>query len=249
MSSLGIYSLPTRITRMPRRRRGPLIRLTLKRALLAPLVALVGFHTGFFLVISFFCLLYSFVNPPVTTLMIYRSFVSRYPMREVRFVPLTKIPRYVQRMFVKIEDNTFYQHPGIDLKSIKEAYQINQSLGYVYYGGSTITQQLARTLFLTPNRTYLRKYLEALIAIEMDLLMSKQRILELYINYIEYGKGVYGIGAAARYHFQKKVSQLTVDEYRRLVTIVASPLKYNMANFTRRRALSERYEYLLNAFP
>ena len=116
-------------------------------------------------------------------------------------------------------------------------------------GGSTITQQLARTLFLNPERTYLRKYLEAIVALELDLLLSKRRILELYVNTIEYGKGVYGIGAAARHHFRKSIGKLSLDQYRRLVTIVASPLRYDTTNFGRRRALSWRYEYLLRNFP
>jgi hypothetical protein len=83
----------------------------------------------------------------------------------------------------------------------------------------------------------------------MDLLLSKRRILELYVNYIELGRGIYGIGAAAEYHFGKPAESLDLDEYRRLVTLVASPLRYTMADFSRRRALSWRYNYLLQAFP
>ena len=152
-------------------------------------------------------------------------------------------------MFVKIEDSTFYEHPGIDPVAIRDAIRVNRQLGYIYYGGSTITQQLARTLFLNPERTYLRKYLEAIVALELDLLLSKRRILELYVNTIEYGKGVYGIEAAARHHFRKSIGKLSLDQYRRLVTIVASPLRYDTTNFGRRRALSWRYEYLLRNFP
>jgi hypothetical protein len=88
-----------------------------------------------------------------------------------------------------------------------------------------------------------------LAALEVDLLLSKRRTLELYVNYIELGKGIYGIGAAAEYHFGQPAARLGLDEYRRLVTIAASPLRYTMANFTRRRILSARYDYLLKAFP
>jgi hypothetical protein len=95
----------------------------------------------------------------------------------------------------------------------------------------------------------LRKYAEAWAALEMDLLLPKRRILELYLNSIEFGPGVYGIGAAARYHFGKSAARLERDEFRRLAVIVASPLRYNTHDFLRRRALAERYAYLVAAFP
>jgi membrane peptidoglycan carboxypeptidase len=225
------------------------VRFTLRKALGTVLAILLAFHAALLLLVGACSLLYSFINPPLTTLMLYRRLVDGYPIRPLRYVPLARVPSYAQRMFVKVEDYTFYQNPGIDLKAIRDAYRINRRLGRIYYGGSTITQQLARTLFLTPQRMYLRKYAEALAALEMDLLLGKLRLLELYVNYIELGKGVYGIGAAAEYHFGKPAGRLDLDEYRRLVTIVASPLRYTMADFTRRRALSERYNYLLQAFP
>ncbi len=236
---------------LPLRRRPRELRIRLRpgRVAAACLLALPAFHAGFVLLIGAFSLLYAFATPPATSLMVYRSLVDHYPARRMQYVPLAKLPRFVPRMFVKIEDSTFYDHAGIDPVAVRDAIRINRQLGYIYYGGSTITMQLARTLFLTPERTYLRKYLEAIVALEMDLLLSKARILELYINTIEYGKGVYGIGAASRHHFHRTVGKLTVDEYRRLVTIVASPLKYDTQSFTRRRALSWRYEYLLRNFP
>jgi monofunctional biosynthetic peptidoglycan transglycosylase len=164
-------------------------------------------------------------------------------------VPLSAVPRYAQLMFVRLEDNTFYEHPGVELRALREAWRANRVLGYVYRGGSTIPMQLARTLWLTQNRTYLRKYAEAWAALEMDLLLPKRRILELYLNSIEFGPGVYGIAAAARWHFGKSAAKLDRDEFRRLAVIVASPLRYDTHNFLRRRALAERYAYLVAAFP
>ena len=225
------------------------VRIGLRQALGTVLAVLLAFHAALLLLVGAFSLLYSFVNPPLTALMLYRRLVDGYASQPLRYVPLSRVPRYAQRMFINVEDYTFYQNPGIDLKAILEAYRINRRLGHIYYGGSTITQQLARTLFLTPRRTYLRKYSELLAALEMDLLLSKRRTLELYVNYIELGKGIYGIGAAAEYHFGQPAARLGLDEYRRLVTIAASPLRYTMANFTRRRILSARYDYLLKAFP
>jgi membrane peptidoglycan carboxypeptidase len=225
------------------------VRLGLRKALGTVLAVLLAFHAALFLLVGAFSLLYSFVNPPFTALMIYRRLVDGYASHPLRYVPLSRVPRYAQRMFINIEDWTFYQNPGIDLKAILEAYRLNRRLGHIYYGGSTITQQLARTLFLTPQRTYLRKYAELWAALEMDLLLGKRRVLELYVNYIELGKGIYGIGAAAEYHFGRPAAHLGLDEYRRLVTIAASPLRYTMSNFARRRILEARYEYLLQAFP
>ena len=195
------------------------------------------------------CGLYSVANPPISGLMMYRSLVSDHRIQPVHYVPLNKVPRDVQRMFVKVEDYTFYDHHGLDLQAIRDAYHLNRRLGRVYWGGSTITQQLARTLFLTPQRTYLRKYLEAIAALEMELVLSKSRILELYINSIEFGKGVFGFGTAAMHYYGKPVVKLTRDEARRLVALVASPIRYNVDTLSSSRALAERYRYLQQAFP
>jgi len=211
--------------------------------------AALGFHAALWVLVAVASLLLSFVNPPVSSLMLGRSFHGGGPSRPLEFVPLASLPRYAQLMFVRLEDNTFYQHPGVELRALREAWQVNRALGYVYRGGSTIPMQLARTLWLSQNRTYLRKYAEAWAALELDLLLSKRRILELYLNGIEFGPGVYGIGAAARYHFGKSAARLERDEFRRLAVIVASPLRYDPHSFLRRRALAERYAYLLAAFP
>jgi monofunctional biosynthetic peptidoglycan transglycosylase len=153
-------------------------------------------------------------------------------------------------MFVAVEDYTFYQHHGVDLQAIRDAQRMNRQLGRIYHGGSTITMQLARTLFLTPNRTYVRKYFEVIAALTMETVLSKERILELYVNTIEFGRGVYGIRAAALAHYGKTdPARLTTDQLRRLVTIVASPLFYDVDTFVRKRALAERYEFLVSVFP
>jgi membrane peptidoglycan carboxypeptidase len=152
-------------------------------------------------------------------------------------------------MLVRLEDYTFYQHHGIDLQAIKDAARVNRIIGRPLYGGSTITQQLARTLYLTPDKSYARKYVEAILALCMEMVLRKERILELYFNYVEWGPGVYGIGAAAAYHYGKDVRSLTVDEYRRLLTLLSSPLRYGVTSFERSRLLAERYSYLVTTFP
>jgi monofunctional biosynthetic peptidoglycan transglycosylase len=215
--------------------------------LLAKLV-LYG-HGALVALILFFCLLYSVVNPPVTPLMFYRKLHNGYSMKRGEYHALPRIPAKLQNMVVKIEDYKFYEHPGIDFEALLNAYQQNRRIGRIRYGGSTLTMQLARTVFLLPNQTYLRKYFEVLIALEMDLVMKKNRILELYLNYCEWGRGVYGVDAAARYYYRKKVKNLSTDECRRLVTILASPLRYDVNNFFSRRSMVRRYEYLLARFP
>jgi monofunctional biosynthetic peptidoglycan transglycosylase len=207
------------------------------------------FHACLFFLTLAACVALARWNPPATSLMAYRSLTSSGRIQPLRFVPLRQIPRSVQLMFIRLEDRKFYSHAGIDPAAIRDAYRLNKSIGYALYGGSTIPQQLARTLFLTPRKTYFRKYVEALIAVEMDLILKKERILELYLNYIEWGKGVYGIGAASVASYGRPPASLSVDEFRRLVTILPNPLRFNTDTFARSRQMAERYRYLVEHFP
>lgn len=211
--------------------------------------AVVGAHWLLLVVVIASSLAWSFVRPPATLLMAYRWASTGTPVRSLRYVPLEKVPRTVRTMLVRLEDYTFYEHHGIDFAAIKDAIRVNRIVGWPMYGGSTITQQLARTLYLTPHKSYLRKYLEAIIALTMEPILGKERILELYLNYVEWGPGVWGIGAAAAYHFGKDARSLTVDEYRRLLTLLSSPVRYGVWNFDRNRLLAERYAYLVSRFP
>jgi monofunctional biosynthetic peptidoglycan transglycosylase len=192
--------------------------------------AVIACHAAFFIIMAFACLLLSRWNPPVTALMIYRGFTGGSLAKPLAFIPLRQIPK-------------------IDLGAIRDAYRVNKAIGYVYAGASTIPQQLARTLFLSPRKTYFRKYVEALISIEMDFFLSKDRILELYLNYIEWGSGVFGIGAASSFYYQTKPAHLTLDEQRRLAAILTNPLRYNVSTFTKSRQMAGRYQYLLDKFP
>ncbi len=225
----------------PARIAGKLTRFLLGGLLLA--------HAALFLIILVASLALLRWNPPVTALMIWRHATVHQTARPVHFVPLRQIPRVVRNMVVRLEDFHFYSHRGIDLGAIRDAYYVNKSIGYPLYGGSTIPQQLARNLFLTPRKTYLRKYSEAFIAVEMSLILPKERILELYLNCIEWGKGIYGIGAASRYYFGTSVSGLSLDDLRRLVTIITNPIRFNVDTFTKSHQMRERYAYLLSRFP
>jgi monofunctional glycosyltransferase len=188
-------------------------------------------------------------NPPFTALMVYRGFTANQWAQPVRFVPLRQIPRVVRSMVVRLEDYRFYQHWGVDLGAIRDAWNINESIGRTVVGGSTIPMQLARNLFLTPRKTYFRKYLEAIIAAEMDLILPKDRILELYLNCIEWGRGIYGIGAASAYYYRMGTAVLSLDQLRRLVTIITNPVRYNVLTFQKSAQMAERYSYLVSRFP
>ena len=225
----------------PARIAGKLVRVLLAGAVLA--------HIVLFLLVLVTSLVLLHWNPRETALMVYRGITVHQKPLPVRFVPLREIPRVARRMVIRLEDFHFYSHLGIDLGAIRDAYLVNRSIGYPLYGGSTIPQQLARNLFLTPRKTYLRKYSEAFIALEMDLLLPKDRILELYLNYIEWGKGIYGIGAASHHYFGTGVAGLSLDELRRLVTIITNPIRFNVDTFQKSRQMRERYAYLVSRFP
>jgi monofunctional glycosyltransferase len=206
-------------------------------------------HAALLVCVLFASLFLLHGNPPFTALMVYRAVTDHQKAQPVRFVPLRQIPRVARSMVVRLEDYRFYQHRGVDLGAIREAWNINKSLGRTVVGGSTIPMQLARNLFLTPRKTYFRKYSEAIIAVEMDLILPKDRILELYLNCIEWGRGIYGIGAASASSYKTGVSVLGLDQLRRLVTIITNPVRYNVQTFGKSAQMAERYAYLVSRFP
>lgn len=192
--------------------------------------------------------LYKYVNPPVTGIQLYRAVFYRWPKEKMRYLPLKKVPSRVRNMIVRVEDGTFFQHKGVLPAAIKHAWNLNKNLGKPLYGGSTITMQTARTLFLVPEKSYLRKYLEVILAFEMEWILGKDRIFELYLNNAEWGKGVYGIEAASFYHYKKSVSKLSTDQAIRLVTLLSSPIKYGPYTVNKSAILAQRYAYLRSRF-
>ena len=151
-------------------------------------------------------------------------------------------------MTVRVEDGDFFEHHGILLPALKNAFKLNAKFGAPIYGGSTITMQTARTIFLVPEKSYIRKYLEIITALEMEVILGKDRILELYFNYAEWGKAVFGIEAASRFHFKKSSGALARDEAIRLITLLSSPIRYGPWNFQKNGILRGRYEYLTQRF-
>jgi len=145
----------------------------------------------------------------------------------MRWRPLTQMPPALIHALLSSEDEKFYQHAGFDLDTILYALKKDWELKRFAVGGSTLTQQLARTLFLSSDKNVLRKLKEAVITVWLEQTLSKRRILELYLNVVEWGRGIYGAEAAAQYHFHKPVHELTVDECVALVAILPSPRRWS----------------------
>ena len=145
---------------------------------------------------------------------------------EYSVVPLEMISPSFIHAVIAVEDGGFYRHTGIDWNALENAYKRNERAGKVRFGGSTITMQLAKNLFLSSDRSYLRKIKEAILTFRLEKQLSKKRILELYLNIIELGDGVFGAEAGAHHYFGKAASALTRDEAVNLAAIIASPLKH-----------------------
>ncbi len=187
-------------------------------------------------------------NPPVTALMDTRQAQAEAQGRSVRrqwvWMPLSRISPYLRQAVVAAEDASFFTHEGFDWEGIKEAATYNLEAGELKRGGSTITQQLAKNLYLSSERSLFRKAREALITRSLEQQLTKERILELYLNVAEWGQGVYGAEAAARHHFKKSARDLTPDEAAWLAAILPSPRRYDPIRKT--TAMTRRHERILN---
>jgi penicillin-binding protein 1A len=145
-------------------------------------------------------------------------------------VPLSQIPRHLTEAVIAIEDQSFFEHRGVDIKAIVRAAVRNVSAGKYVEGASTITQQLAKTLFLTPEKTLKRKVHEALLALQLERRYTKQEILQLYLNQIYFGSGAYGVASAARIFFGKTLDQLTLAECALIAAMPRAPSRYSPLN-------------------
>lgn len=156
------------------------------------------------------------------------------PRRVQRWVPYGRISPQLVRAVLVTEDSAFWRHDGLDYQQIKESLEVNLERGEFARGASTITQQLAKNLYLSPSKNPVRKVRELLIARRLEHELPKQRILELYLNVIEWGNGVYGAEAAARTYFGKPASQLDAAESALLAAAIANPRQMNPGNPTGR---------------
>jgi monofunctional biosynthetic peptidoglycan transglycosylase len=186
-------------------------------------------------------------NPTSTNLMESRQRqakeLGRQTPRQWIWVPLARISPHLQRAVIAAEDASFLSHEGFDWEGIKDAAWQNLETGEMNRGGSTITQQLAKNLYLSPERSLFRKAREALITRSLEHHLTKERILELYLNVAEWGNGVYGAEAAARHHFGKSAADLTVDDAAWLAAILPAPRQYDPLRKT--AALARRQQRVL----
>ena len=156
------------------------------------------------------------------------------------WVPYEKISSHLKRAVVAAEDDRFIDHEGFDWVGIQRALEKNERKGRAVSGGSTISQQLAKNLFLSPSRSYLRKAQEAVITVMIEALWSKRRILEVYLNVVEWGDGVFGAEAAAQRYFGLSAGLLGPAESARLAVMLPNPRKYERSFGPRLAAHAER---------
>jgi monofunctional glycosyltransferase len=202
--------------------------------MLRKIFGFIGKLILWFIVLSVFSvLLFRFVPVPCTPLMFTRHFEQKAEGRETRWehdwVPVDSLSQNLQKAVIASEDATFLEHHGFDFKAMQKAYKNNKK-GKRIKGGSTISQQTAKNVFLWQGRSYLRKGLEAYFTLLIETLWSKERIMEVYLNSIEMGDGVYGAQAACRYWYKKDATSLTKAEAAGIAAILPNPRRYKAAN-------------------
>ena len=146
-----------------------------------------------------------------------------------RWVPYERISIHLKRAVITSEDARFSEHEGVDWDAVEKAYETNLKRGRPAKGGSTITQQLAKNLFLSPERSYLRKGQELVITYMIEALWDKRRILEVYLNVVEWGEGIFGAEAAARHYYGVPAAQLGIEQSARLAAYLPNPKRYGRA--------------------
>lgn len=170
-------------------------------------------------------------NPQKTAFMEYRekewAFKGKKQKIQYRWVPLSYISPYVVKAVIIAEDDKFWSHEGFDFDAMKKALEKDIKRKKFQAGGSTISQQLAKNLYLSPSKNPVRKINEAILTWRIENILSKKRIIELYLNCAEWGEGIFGIEAAARHYYGKRASELTAAEAAKLATVLPNPRRYD----------------------
>jgi len=194
---------------------------------------------------------WNWVNPESTRFMEIRlvELQAKDPKAQLQkqWVSYGKISNHLKRALIVSEDGLFIHHEGFDWDGIQKAIEKNQKKGKIVAGGSTISQQLAKNLFLTPSKTPWRKAEEAIITLMLEAVWSKQRIFEVYLNVIEWGNGVFGAEAAARHYFGISAAQLSAEQAARLAGMVPSPRFYDRNRSA--PGLARKAEVILGRMP
>ncbi len=170
-------------------------------------------------------LIYVFAPPPITVLMVERLIQGRG--LDHRWIPISRMPPSIVRAVIASEDSGFCRHHGFDFHAIDKALAHNQRRPGKIRGGSTISQQTAKNVFLWPERSWVRKGLEAYDTVLIEAIWGKRRIMEVYLNTVEMGPGTYGVEAAAQRDFHVSAQRLTPPQADRLAAILPSPLKWS----------------------
>ena len=208
----------------------------MKRWLLRPLARLpfwiripVVLYLGIHLLFATALVGLRFINPPTTGVQIQRRVEALLHWKDYRkrstFVPLGRISPNLQHAVIAAEDGRFYRHYGIDWQQVEIVLQEAAETGEAPRGASTITQQLVKNLFFTTHRNPVRKALEYTLAPMANVILGKRRVLELYLNVVEWGPGVWGAEAAAQYHYKTRAAALDRDQSARLAACLPSPLR------------------------
>ena len=180
--------------------------------------------------------LYRFINPPITYLMIQRGIERKFEGKswklEKTWLSIDQLSDNLKKAAIGGEDSRFLQHWGFDLKALENAIEKNKK-GKRIIGGSTISQQTAKNVFLWPGRSYIRKGFEAYFTLLIELLWGKERILEVYLNVIEMGDGIYGAEAATQNYWGKSARSMTKGQAALLVAVLPNPLRWSPARPTR----------------
>jgi len=174
---------------------------------------------------------YAKTNPSKTAFMEWREaqWAEKGEKKKItqRWVPLSAVSPMLVKAVLIGEDDKFYQHEGFDYEALEQAFEKNLKQGRFAAGASTISQQLTKNLFLSPEKSLTRKAKEAILTWRMENTLSKRRILELYVNVAEWGDGIFGIEAASRHYFHKPASQLSSMEAARLASVLPNPIRFS----------------------
>jgi monofunctional biosynthetic peptidoglycan transglycosylase len=183
---------------------------------------------AFFVTTIFSVIIYKYVPVYVTPLMVIRTVSSSESIHH-KWISLEDMPKDIVKAVIASEDAHFLSHNGFDFKAIKQAIEHNKKNNKTKRGASTISQQTAKNVFLWPSRSWLRKGLEAYFTVLIELFWDKQRIIEVYLNSIEMGDGIFGIAAVADEHFDKEPEKLTKRQCALIAATLPNPIKFNSA--------------------
>jgi monofunctional biosynthetic peptidoglycan transglycosylase len=183
---------------------------------------------AFFVTTIFSVIIYKYVPVYVTPLMVIRTVSSSESIHH-KWISLEEMPKDIVKAVIASEDVHFLSHNGFDFKAIKQAIEHNKKNNKTKRGASTISQQTAKNVFLWPSRSWLRKGLEAYFTVLIELFWDKQRIIEVYLNSIEMGDGIFGIAAVADKHFDKEPEKLTKRQCALIAATLPNPITFNSA--------------------